>query len=196
MLILVIGLLLFLGVHAVRIVADGWRTRMVAAHGPGLWKGVYTVVSLAGFALIVLGFHQARQDPVALWYPPRWTHHATGLLTLIAFVLLAAAYVPGNKLKASLHHPMVLAVKTWAFAHLLANGRLADVVLFGAFLAWAVADFASARRRDRAAGTAYPPGRTGPTVVTVLVGVAAWALFAFVLHRWLIGVAPFGPLEV
>jgi uncharacterized membrane protein len=118
--------------------------------------------------------------------------HLAGLLTLLSFVLLAAAYVPGNSIKARVHHPMVLGVKVWALAHLLANATLADAVLFGSFLLWAVLSFRAARARDRAAGTVYPPGRLGPTLVTVLVGGLAWAAFAFWAHGWLIGVRPFG----
>ena len=118
--------------------------------------------------------------------------HVASTLMLVSFVLLAAAYVPGNQIKARLHHPMVLAVKTWALAHLVANGNLAHVVLFGAFLAWAVWNFVAARRRDRASGVVYPPGNSQGTVITVAGGVAAWALFAFWLHGWLIGVRPLG----
>ena len=141
--------------------------------------------------LIVIGYGAARTDPMVVWSPPLWTRHAASLLTLGAFVLLAAAYVPSNRIKAAIGHPMVAGVKLWAFAHLLSNGMLADLVLFGSFLAWAVADFIAARRRDRAAGVTYNTG-TIPTVVTVLLGVVLWAAFAFWLHRVLIGVAPFG----
>jgi uncharacterized membrane protein len=127
-----------------------------------------------------------------LWIAPVAMRHVAGLLTLIAFVLLAAAYVPRNAIKSRLHHPMLLAVKVWAFAHLLSNGKLADLVLFGAFLAWAVACYVSARKRDRAAGTRYPAGTGGGTAATVVVGIAAWAGFTFWLHGALIGVRPFG----
>lgn len=189
---LLIGLILFLGVHSVRIVADGWRSQMVARLGAGAWKGLYTLVSLAGFALIVWGFGQARQQPVVLWVAPVAMRHVAALLVLIAFILLAAAYVPGNGIKARLHHPMILSVKVWALAHLLAAGRLADVVLFGAFLLWAVMDFRSARQRDKAAGTVYPAGTTQGTAITGVIGLAAWAAFAFWGHRWLIGISPLG----
>ncbi|NDP43449.1 MAG: NnrU family protein, partial [Aromatoleum sp.] len=148
--VLILGLIVFLGAHSVRIIADDWRSAQVARLGAGGWKGVYALVSLAGFVLIVWGFGQARLDPVVLWHPPTWTRHVAGLLTLVAFVLVTAAYVPGNHLKAAVGHPMVAGVKVWAFAHLLANGTLADVVLFGSLLGWAVIDFISARRRDRA----------------------------------------------
>lgn len=190
--ILILGLVLFLGAHSVRIVADGWRSATIARIGEGAWKGLYSVVSLAGFVLIVWGYGLARQAPVVLWSPPVAMRHVASLLTLVAFVLLFAAYVPRNAIKAKLKHPMVLAVKVWAFAHLLSNGTLADLLLFGAFLLWAVLDFRSARGRDRAAGTVYPAGTMAGTAGAVVVGVAAWLAFALYLHAAWIGVAPFG----
>jgi uncharacterized membrane protein len=176
----------------VRIVADDWRTRTIGRIGAGAWKGAYTVISLVGFGLLVWGFGQARMQPVQVWAPPVGMRHLASLLTLVAFVFLAAAYVPGNAIKARMHHPMVLGVKTWALAHLLANGLLHQMLLFGAMLVWAVADFASARRRDRAAGITYQPGRASATAVTVVAGAVAWAVFAMWLHGWWIGVRPFG----
>ena len=155
---LIIGLLLFLGAHSIRIVADGWRTERIARLGENHWKGLYSLASAAGLALIVWGYGLARAEPVALWAPPGWTRHLAALLTLPAFVLIAAAYVPGNRIKAAVGHPMVAGVKVWAIAHLLSNGNLADALLFGAFLLWAVLDFRSAHQRDRAAGVAYRPG--------------------------------------
>jgi len=192
MTVLILGLLLFLGAHSVRIVADGWRSRTLARLGEGGWKGAYSLVSLAGLALIVWGFGLARQHPVVVWSPPTATRHLNALFTLVAFILVAAAYVPRNQLKARLHHPMVLGVKLWAFGHLLATGTLADMVLFGAFLLWAVLDFRAARLRDRAQGTVYPPGTASGTVVAVVAGAVAWAVFAFWLHAAWIGVAPLG----
>ena len=193
MLLLILGLILFLGVHSVRIVADDWRTRVIAARGPGAWKGLYSLASIAGFALIVVGFGQARLATIALWSPPRWTHDLAGLLTLVAFVLVTAAYVPGNGIKARLEDPMILGVKTWALAHLIANGTLADVVLFGSFLAWAVLDFRAVRRRRAAGLEAGPttPVSGARTAIAIGVGVVAWAAFAFWLHGLLIGVRPF-----
>jgi len=188
---LVAGLILFLGVHSVRIFAEPWRVRTIARIGENPWKGVYSLISIAGFVLLVWGYGQARQQGVVLFEPPVFMRHITSLLMLVSFVLLAAAYVPGNHIKARLGHPMIIGVKVWAFAHLLANGRLSDVVLFGAFLAWAIADFIAARKRDRAAGTVYPPGDELRTVLTVVAGVVAWAVFVAGLHLWLIGVAPF-----
>lgn len=189
---LILGLLMFLGMHSARIVADGWRSQVIARRGPGAWKGLYTLVSLVGFGLIVWGYGQARLAPQVLWASPTWTRHLAGLAMLLALVLLVAAYVPGNGIKARLHHPMVLAVKVWAFAHLLANNTLADALLFGGFALWAVLDFRSARQRDRAAGTVYPAGKTGATLLTVVLGAVLWALLAFGLHAWLFGVRPFG----
>jgi uncharacterized membrane protein len=192
MVILVIGLVLFLGVHSVRIFAEPWRRATIARVGEGKWKGLYSLLSIAGFVLIVWGYGLARQDPVVLWTPPTAMRHVASLLTLVAFVLLFAAYVPRNGIKSRVHHPMVLAVKVWAFAHLLSNGTLADVLLFGGFLAWAVLDFRAARARDRAAGTVYAPGSLAGALAAVAVGTAGWAAFAFWLHAAWIGVAPFG----
>ena len=189
---LLIGLVLFLGVHSVRIVAESWRTQTLARLEEGPYKGIYTLLSLVGLGLVVWGFGVARETPTMLWMPPRGMRHAAALLTLIAFVLLAAAYVPGNAIKARLHHPMVLAVKTWALAHLLANGSLAHVILFGSFLAWGVANFIAARKRDRASGTTYSAGTPTGTVITVVLGVVAWVAVAFWLHGLLIGIRPMG----
>lgn len=192
MVYLLAGLLLFLGIHSSRIFAEGWRAQVIDRIGLRAWKGLYNVLSLLAFALLVWGWGLARQAPVQLWQPPMGMRHAAALLTLLAFVLMAAAYVPGNALKARFHHPLVLATKTWALAHLLANGSLADVLLFGSFLVWAVLLFIVSRRRDRREGTVYAPGRMAPTLVTVFVGLVAWAVFAFQLHGLLIGVRPFG----
>ncbi|MDB5948134.1 MAG: NnrU [Ramlibacter sp.] len=192
MAVLILGLILFLGVHSTRIVADGWRTATIARIGEKPWKGLYTLASIAGFVLIVWGFGLARRQPVFLWESPMAMRHLAGALMLVAFVLLAATYVPRNAIKARLHHPMVLAVKVWALAHLLANGNLADVVLFGAFLVWAVFSFGAARARDRVAGAVYPAVTGSGTAITVVVGVAAWAVFAFWAHGLLFGVRPFG----
>lgn len=189
---LILGLVLFLGVHSVRIVADDWRTQTLARLGEGPWKGLYSLVSALGLGLIIWGYGLARQQPVVLWVPPIGMRHAASLLTLVAFILLAAAYVPRNGIKARLHHPMVLSVKVWALAHLLSNGNLADVLLFGGFLVWAVLSFRAARQRDRAQNAVYAPGTAVGTAITVVVGAAAWAGFAFWGHAWLIGVAPMG----
>jgi uncharacterized membrane protein len=188
--VLILGLLIFLGLHSLRVFADDWRSRQLARFGERRWKGLYSLVSIAAFVLIVWGFMLARQPPVLLYLPPAWLRHLNALFTLLAFVLLAAAYVPRNHLKAKFGHPMLLAVKAWAFGHLLATGMLRDVLLFGAFLLWAIVLFVVSRRRDRRAGTVYPAGTRRGDVLTVVIGLAAWALFAFWLHAWLIGVNP------
>jgi uncharacterized membrane protein len=189
---LILGLLIFLGVHSTRIFANGTRTAFIAQRGRKAWNGLITVLSLASFALLVWGFGMARQQATVLWATPVWARHVAALLTLIAFVLVSAAYVPGNGIKARLHHPMTLGVKVWAFAHLLANNTLAEVLLFGGFLVWSIVLFATARRLDRVNGVSYPPGSTSRTVQTVVVGTVLWAVFAFWAHGWLIGVRPFG----
>lgn len=192
MTLMILGLIVFLGVHAIRIVAEPWRTATIARIGEKQWKLAYTAVSLVGFGLLLWGYGQARMATSVLWGPPVGMRHLAGLLMLLSFILLVATYVPGNGIKARVHHPMVLAVKVWALAHLLANGTLADVVLFGSFLVWAVLSFRAARQRDRAAGTVYPAGTKQGTAIAVVVGIGFWLLFAFVLHGWLIGVRPFG----
>ena len=192
MAVLIVGLIIFLGVHSVRIVADDWRTAQIAKGGPKVWKGIYTVLSLIGLVLIVYGYGLARQSPVVLYTTPAWTRHSAALLTLGAFVMIAAAYVPETHIKARIRHPMVAGVKVWAVAHLLANGTLADVVLFGSFLAWAILNYSAALRRDRAKNVGYVIGPMSRDVTAVAIGAAAWVVFTFWLHRWLTGVQPLG----
>jgi uncharacterized membrane protein len=189
---LILGLVIFLGVHSVRIVADGWRTRAIAQWGAQPFKGAYALLSLLGFGLIVWGFGQTRLEPVWLWQPPLPMRHVAALLTLVSFVFLVATYLPGNAIKARLRHPMLLGTKVWALAHLMANGKLADVVLFGAFLVWAIVCFRAARQRDRLNPTPVLPSSALATGLTVVLGVAAWAGFAFWGHLHLIGVSPLG----
>lgn len=189
--ILVLGLVIFLGLHSIRIFADDWRTATRARIGANAWKGMYSVVSVLGFGLIVWGYSLARQAPVVVWTPPPFTRHAAAALATIAFIFVAAAYVPRNRIKARLHHPMTLGIKTWAAAHLIANGTLHDILLFGGFLVWSVLLFRAARRRDRAEGLTYPAGTTGATVLTIVAGIAAAHIFAVWLHAPLIGVRPF-----
>ena len=188
--VLILGLLIFFGMHSLRIFANDWRDRQIARLGAKRWKGLYALVSIIGFVLICWGFGLARQQPVLLYVPPLPLRHLNALFTLIAFMLFFAARVPHNHIKAKLHHPQVLAVKVWAFGHLLATGMLHDVLLFGAFLLWAIVLFAVSRRRDRLDGTTYPAGTLKGDVLTVVIGVVAWAIFACWLHSWLIGVNP------
>jgi uncharacterized membrane protein len=185
---MILGLVLFLGTHSLRIVANDWRSARLASMGEKPFKAVYGLVSIAGLALAIWGYGAMRQDPTMLWNPPVGLYHAVSLFTLPAFILLVAAYVPGNHLKARVGHPMVMAVKFWAFGHLLANGRVGDVVFFGAFFVWAVVLYIRSRKLDRAAGVSYPPGRMPATVATVLIGAAAWYLFARYGHMAVAGV--------
>lgn len=188
---LVLGLVLFFAAHSIRIVADDWRTRQLARLGEARWKGLYALVSLAGLALMIWGYGASR-GAAEWWSLPLWTRHLAALLTLPAFVLLVAAYVPGNRLKTAIGHPMLAGVQLWAFAHLITNARPGDLLLFGAFLVWAATAFVSSRRRDRRAGTRYPAGTLAGDALVVSIGLLAWALFAFYGHAWLIGMRPFG----
>ncbi len=189
---LVLGLLIFLGVHATSIVAPTWRNAQVAARGEAVWKGGYALLSLIGFALIVHGYGVARATPVVLYEPPVFMRHIAWTLMLPVFPLLLASKLPG-RISALTRHPMLVAVKLWALAHLLANGTLASTLLFGSFLAWAVADRISLKRRPvaPAAGgpVTAPPGRFND-VLAVVAGLGLYAAFLGVLHLWLIGVSP------
>ncbi len=189
---LILGLIIFLGVHSVRIVADDWRTRTRARFGERRWKALYSAMSALGLVLIVWGFGLARAESALLWSPPIGMRLLATLLSLTSFVLLAAAYVPGNNIQARLRHPMVLAVGLWALAHLLANGSLAHIVLFGAFLIWAIADFRAAVRRDRTVAAPALKGAAGATGISVAIGAGAWAAFTLWGHGWLTGVYPLG----
>lgn len=189
MTLLLIGLAVFIGAHSLRIVAPGWREARISAWGVNAWKAVAGILSIAGFVLILYGYGEARQAPVLLWTPPAGLRHAAALLTLPAFILLVAAYVPRSWPKLQLGHPMVLAVKLWALAHLLMVGWLHSIVLFGSLLLWAILSFRAARRRE-------PPSRASASaassLLAVVIGTAAWAGFALYLHARWIGVAPFG----
>jgi uncharacterized membrane protein len=191
MTLLAAGLILFVVVHSLRIFADDWRSQMLARLGPNAWKGIISVISLVGIIMMSKGYAAARATPIVLWQSPVWLSHLVSLLTLVAFILFVAAYVPKNKIKSRLGHPMVISVKIWAFGHLLANGTLADLVLFGGLLAWAVMSFRAARQRDRREGTVRPAGAMGQTLVAIGLGGVIWAWFAFYGHAWLIGVQPF-----
>lgn len=189
---LILGLVLFLGPHSVRIFADGWRSASIDRIGAPAWKGLYTVVSILGLVLVIHGYGVARTDPALLWNPPAWGRHATALLTLVSFILVAAAYIPGTRIREKIGHPMLAGTKLWALGHLLSNGTLADLVLFGAFLVWAIAQFRVSRRRDRAEGRTRPAA-AGWTrdAAAIGTGIVATGIFAMWLHIPLIGVRPF-----
>ena len=188
MFFLVLGLLLFLGTHSMRIQGDALRDQLIESVGPTRFKAIYALASLLGFALLVYGFGVARDTPYVLWTPPPAMKHLAYLLTLLAMVLMAAVYVPRNAIKAKLHHPMVLSVKVWALAHVLANGTLAHLVLFGSMLIWSVLLFKASRARDKRNQVVYAPGNKGSTILTLEIGIAMWLVFVGWAHGWLIGV--------
>lgn len=191
MFILIVGLVLFLGIHSVRIVAPGFRDRMIAERGENAWKGFYTLISFVGFGLIIWGFSIARVSAPVVYSPPLWMTHVTLLLMLVSFILLAVYAMPAGKIKTAVKHPMLLAVKLWAFGHLMANGDLASVLLFGGFLVWAVVDRISVKRRAPAG--MEPPAETGSVrndIIAIVAGLVVYVLFVWKLHEWLFGVAP------
>lgn len=189
MIVLVFGLIIFLGVHSISIFKRSWRDAMVAKMGEQPFKGAYSLVSLLGFGLIVWGYGLARLEPVVLFVPPAGLKHVSLLLLLPIFPLLLATYFQG-KIKAVLKHPTLVSVKLWALAHLLANGMLADVVLFGSFLVWAVVDRISVKRRPLAANTGVDASFNRNDIIALVGGVGLYVVFAFWLHALLIGVAP------
>jgi len=191
MLIMIAGLVLFLGMHSVRMVAPEWREAQIQRMGEGPWKGIYSVVSIIGLALAIWGYGQMRHDPIFIWSPPIGLYHLVALFMIPAFILLVAAFVPRNHIRARLGHPMVLAVKTWAFSHLLANGRMGDIIFFGAFLVWTVFVYRFLRQRDRAVGVAPEAATASGTAIAVVLGVVAYWVFATYLHVWVAGVPAF-----
>ena len=187
--LLIAGLVLFLGVHSVAVVAPSLRARTIQRTGELAWKGLYALVSLAGFVLICYGFGLARQTPVILYSPPTWLRQAALVIMLPVFPLVLAAYLPG-RIKTAAKHPMLAAVKFWAFAHLLANGSLADVLLFGGFLAWAVVDRISLKRRSAPQAMRTAPPGPWNDAIAVLLGLAIYALLIGWAHVRLFGVSP------
>jgi uncharacterized membrane protein len=192
MLFLICGLVLFLGCHSLRVGPASLRDGLVQRLGAGGFKGLYSIFSLIGFALIIWGYGQARLSPSVVWLPPFATRHIAILLMLPALILMVGAYIPANVLKAKLHHPMILSVKVWALAHLLSNGNLADILLFGSFLIWAVLAFRAARQRDSANPAEARASKPLGLILTLVLGTGAWAALIMGGHRLLIGVSPFG----
>jgi uncharacterized membrane protein len=189
---LIAGLLLFFGVHSIAIVAPGWRDGMAARLGDAPWKALYSIVSVIGFVMLVHGYGLARADPQVLYTPPTWMRHVAALLMLPVFPLLLATYLPG-RIKAAAQHPMLTATKAWALSHLLVNGNLADVLLFGAFLAWAVADrIAVGRRAMPRRIRAAAPSRLNDAIA-VIGGLALYVVMVVWAHQRFFGVAPMLP---
>jgi uncharacterized membrane protein len=194
MLVLVAGLIVFLGIHSVSIFAPSWRIATIARMGELPWKGLYSLASGLGLALLIVGFGLARRDPVVLYTPPAGLRHLALLIMLPVFPLFLAAYFPG-RIRAATKHPMLVSVKLWAVAHLLANGTLADVLLFGGFLVWAIADRISVKRRSAAEAHQLrtAPPRPLNDVIVIAVGLLIYVAFVFFgVHRWLVGVSPLG----
>ena len=187
---LIAGLVVFLGIHSISIVSEPTRDALAKKLGDLGWKAVYGIVSLVGLWLIVKGYAAARMDPTVVWVPPTWTRHLAALLNLPIFIFFFASYLPG-RISAALKHPQLVAVKLWAAAHLIANGMLHDMILFGAFLAWAVVDRISMKRRKERPRPQAPKSGIND-VLAVFVGLAAYAGFALWAHQAWIGVNPFG----
>lgn len=187
MVTLVIGLILFLGIHCVRIFAPAFRESQIATRGEGAWKGIYTIVSIAGLAMMIWGFGEARLTLPLIYEPPVWMKHINATLMLASFIVLMSGYFPSGKIRAAVKHPMVTATKIWAFGHLLANGDLASVLLFGSFLVWGVLTRISYKRRGDLGTTVSGP--VANDILPVVAGVILYGLFVWKLHVWLIGVS-------
>ena len=192
MAILVLGLIIFLGLHSTRIFAEGGREKAIARLGEGPWKGIYSLLSVVGFVLIVWGFAEARTSAPELWTPFAGARHVTITLMLVSMLLLAAYLFKQSHITAWVHHPMVWSVAAFGLAHLISNGSAADLALFGAFLVWAAADLASSYARDRRNGLVYPEPKWSATAGAIVIGLAFWAVLAFWLHYRLFGVSPLG----
>lgn len=184
MLWLIAGLIVFLGIHSVRMVAPGFRNGMLEKRGEAVWKGLYSLVSIAGFVLLVWGYGQARLETVYLYEPPVWAKHVATLLMVLSFILLAASQLPAGHIKKAVKHPMLLGVKIWAFAHILANGDLASLILFLAFLGWAVWNRIAVKKRG---DPVFSDVSARYDVIAVVAGVVFAVLFVMWLHAWLIG---------
>ncbi|WP_306257297.1 NnrU family protein [Pararhizobium sp. IMCC21322] len=190
MTLLIIGLILFLGIHSTRIFFEPVRVWAINTFGAGSWRAIYTILSVAGLILIVLGFNPAAENASVVWVPPFALLHVSALLTLLAFVFVAAAYLPPGRIKANLRHPMTVGVLVWASAHLLINGMSHEVLLFGSILVWSVLVLFAALRRDRQMSLAFLAGPVRNDLLAIVIGAGVWAVFALYAHEWLFGVAP------
>jgi uncharacterized membrane protein len=188
MIYLVLGLVLFFGAHSVAIVASDWRDRMVAKLGKGPWQGLYSLIAIGGFALMLYGYGLSRHEPIVLYSSPMWLRPVTALLMFPVFPLLFAAYMPG-RIKTATKHPMLAATKFWALAHLLVNGALGDVLLFGSFLVWAVADRISLKHRPAREIPGAPPSNIND-IIAIVLGLIVYFSFVKWLHLLWIGVTP------
>ena len=188
MLVLIFGLVVFLGIHSVRILVPDFRAAQIRQRGEGGWKGIYSLVSLAGLILIIWGYALARPDAAFVYEPPVWMKHINALLMLLAFISMMVANLPAGRLKSILKHPFLLSIKLWAFGHLLANGDLASLVLFGSFLAWAIWDRIAVKRRSDTGASVVGPVRND--IIAIVSGILIYGLFVWKLHVFLFGVTP------
>ena len=186
--LLLVGLVVFFAVHSISIVNDPWRSRQAALLGPRTWKALYAFVSIVGLAMIVYGYGLAPESAMVIYTPPSWLRHLSLLLLIPVFPLALAAYFPG-RIKAGVRNPLLVATKAWALAHLLVNGTLADVLLFGSFLIWAVVDGISLKRRTPRPTPSAPSSKMND-VIAIVGGLALYVLFITWLHEYLIGVSP------
>lgn len=188
--ILILGLAVFLGAHVFVTRRDA-RSALIARIGEGPYKGLFSLVSLIGLVLIVYGYGYYRAyEWIDVWYPPVWTRHLAAALVLPAIILIVAAYIPG-KIKTTLKHPMLAGVKLWAVAHLLANGDLGSIILFGSILAWAVFDRITLKHRSDPGAPPVPVGGWGKDVAAVAVGLVVYAGLGALFHPYVIGVPVF-----
>ncbi|MBN8951243.1 MULTISPECIES: NnrU family protein [unclassified Rhizobium] len=190
MALLILGIVLFLGLHLIRVVAPGLRASLIASLGEGGWKIAYSIASIVALIVLIYGFGQAR-DMTPVWSPPFWMSHITILLMLFALICLVASLLPAGHIAVRTKHPMVLSVKIWALAHLLSNGDGAAILLFAAFLAWGVILRISLKRRERAGEITLRPFVSAKyDLYAIVIGVVVWALIIWKLHAWIIGVSP------
>ncbi|WP_022723698.1 NnrU family protein [Rhodopseudomonas sp. B29] len=189
--LMILGLVLFIGIHVVTTRRE-LRARLIGIGGEAVYKIGYAVLAIAGILLIGYGFGTYRADGmIDLWHPPRWTRHVAEALMLPVAILLAAAYSRGRIYRA-VKHPMLTAVKLWATAHLIANGDLGSIILFGSLLAWAVYDRISLKRRSDAGGPPIPVGGPKNDIIAVVAGIVLYLALGFLFHPYVIGVPVFG----
>ena len=187
----ILGLVIFLGTHVFVTMRDH-RAALVGRIGELPYRGLFSLVSIAGIVLIGYGFAAYRAaGPIMVWYPPVWTRHIVVALMWPASIMVAAAYIPGN-IKRVLKHPMLVGVKTWAFAHLCANGDLGGIILFGSVLAWAVYDRITLKHRKDAGAPPIPVGGAKNDIIAIVVGTIIYLALGFVFHPIVIGVPAFG----
>ncbi len=189
MLILIVGLILFLGVHSIRILAPGGRDALIARIGEGPYKGAYALVSVIGFVLIVWGFGRTASDPAFLYAPPSWLRHATELLVLVALILAIASALPPSHISRAVRHPLLIGTLIWAVAHLFVNGAVGTTVLFGTFLVWAVVDLVAQGSRPV---KSRAPASWRFDIIAIVIGAALYGLLVWRVHLWLFGVSPLG----